>query len=48
MEFLHSRLIRRDGRAFDANADPFDCFGGIDRNLIAGLVTLRDAEVVVK
>ena len=48
VEFLHPRLVRRDGGAFDADADLLDRFGRFHRDPVAGLVALRNAEVVVE
>ena len=48
VEFLHARFVRRDGGAFDRDADLFGGFGGIDRDLVARLVALFDAEVEIE
>jgi hypothetical protein len=48
VEFLHPRLVRRDGRAFDRDADLLGRFRGIDRDLIASLVALLDAEIEIQ
>jgi hypothetical protein len=48
VELLHPRLVRRDGGAFDADADPLDGFGGLDRDAVARLVALLNAEVVIE
>jgi len=46
-EFLHPAFIRRDGGAFDADADLLDGVGGIDRDLVVGLVAVFHAEVEI-
>ena len=46
-EFFDARLVRRDRRAFDANAVLQDRIGGIDRHLIVSTVTLFHAQVVI-
>src|SRR5215211_1221669 len=46
-EFLDARLIGRDRGALDADAVLLDRVGGVDRDLVLGLVALLDAEVVV-
>ncbi len=48
LELLHPRLVGRDGRAFDGDADPLGRFRGVDRDLVAGLVALLDAEVEIE
>ncbi len=47
IEFLHARFVRRDGRALHADAVLLDGVGGVDGDLIAGLVAAFDAEIVV-
>ena len=47
IEFLHPSLVRRDGGAFDRDADLLGRFGGVDRDLVARLVALLDAEIEV-
>lgn len=42
-EFLHSRLVGGDGGAFDTNSILFDSFGGIDGDLVIGLVAVFQA-----
>jgi hypothetical protein len=46
-ELLHPRLVRRDGRALDADAVLLDRVGGVDRDLVVGLVAVLDPEVVI-
>ena len=46
-EFLHPRLVRGDGGAFDADADLLDGVGGIDRDLVVGLVAVFHPEVEI-
>jgi hypothetical protein len=43
-EFLDARFVGRDGRAFDADAVLLDGVGGIDGDLVVGLVAFFDAE----
>ena len=38
----------RDGGAFDADADPLDRLGRLDRDLVLGLVAVLDAEVEIE
>ena len=47
VEFLHARFVRRDGGAFDRDADLLGRFGGVDGDLVAGLVALLDAEIEI-
>ncbi len=47
IEFLHPRLVGRDGRAFDADAAGLDRLGGVDRHLVVGRVAMFDAEVEI-
>ncbi len=47
VEFLHPRLVRRDGGAFDADAVLLDGVGGVDGDLVVGLVAVFHAEVEV-
>ena len=46
-EFLHATLVRRDGGALDGDAVLLGGVGGVDGDLVAGLVAALDAEVVV-
>ena len=48
IEFLHARLVGRDGGAFDADADLLVHFGRVDGDLVVGLVAFLDAEVVIE
>jgi hypothetical protein len=43
VEFLHTSFIRSDGGALDTNSILLDSLGGIDSNLIIGLVTIFKA-----
>src|SRR4029434_3372554 len=36
LDLLHPRLVGRDGRAFDGDADPLGRLRGVDRDLVAG------------
>ena len=47
-EFLHAALVGRDGGAFDRDADLLGLVGGVDGDLVVGLVALLDAEVVIE
>ena len=47
LELFDARLVRRDGRALDADAVLLGGVGGIDGHLVVGLVAILDAEVVV-
>jgi hypothetical protein len=46
-EFLNPLLVRRDRRAFDADAMLLDRLCRLDGDPILGLVALLDAEVVI-
>ena len=48
VELLHPRLVGRDGRAFDGDADPLGRLRRVDRDLVAGLVALLHAEVEIQ
>jgi len=47
VKFLHPCLVRGDGGAFDADADLLDGIGGIDRDLIVGLVAVFHSEIEI-
>ena len=47
VELLDAGLVGGDGRAFDAHAVLLDGVGGVDGDLVVGLVAVLDAEVVV-
>jgi hypothetical protein len=47
LELLHTLLIWSDGRALDTNRVLLDSLGSIDGDLIVGLVTVWQAEIVV-
>ena len=47
MELFDPRLVRRDGRAFDANAGGLDRMRRVDRDLVVGRVAILDREIVV-
>ena len=47
VELFDARLVRRDGRALDGDAVLLGGVGGVDRDLVVGLVAVLDAEVVV-
>ena len=47
-EFLHPRLVGRDGGAFDGDADLFRLLGGLDGDPVIGAVAFLDPEIVVK
>lgn len=46
-ELLNSSLIRRDGRALDADLALPDGLGSLDGDLVVGLVAVLDAQVEV-
>ena len=46
-EFLHPGFVRGDGGAFDADAVLLDGFGGVDGDLVVGLVAVFHPEVVI-
>ena len=46
-EFLHPGLVGGDGGAFDADADLLDGVGGVDRDLVVGLVAVFHSEVEI-
>ena len=48
VEFLDPRLVRRDRRAFDADAMLLDRIGRIDRDLVVGRVAILDRQVVIE
>ena len=48
IEFFDARLVGRDSRALDRDADLFGHLGRIDRDLVVGLVAIFDAEVVIE
>ncbi len=48
IELLHPAFVGGDGGAFHADADLFDLVGGVDRDLVVGLVALLDAQVVIQ
>ena len=45
LEFLHSGLIRSDGRALDSDVVLQDGLGGVDRDLVVGLTTRETTSV---
>src|SRR6185369_13019446 len=47
LELFDARLVWRDGRALDGNAVLLAGIGGVDRDLVVGLVAILHAEVVV-
>ena len=47
LELLHSRLIRSDRRTLDAHTVLLDRLRRIERDLVVGLITVRQAQVVV-
>ena len=48
VELLHPAFVRRDGRAFHRDADLLGLLGGVDGDLVVGLVALLDAEIVIE
>ena len=46
-EFLHPAFVRGDGGAFDADADLLDGVGGVDGDLIVGLVAVLHPQVEI-
>lgn len=47
LEFLNTGLIGRDGGALDSNAILLGSLGGVNGDLVVGLVTVFQAQVVV-
>ena len=47
-ELLHPRFVRGDGGAFDADAELLDGVGGVDGDLVVGLVAVFDAEIEIE
>ena len=47
VEFLHAGLVWGDGGALHAHRVLLDCLGGIERDLVIGLVSVGQAQVVV-
>src|ERR1700722_14239529 len=47
MELFDPRLVRGDGRAFDADAGGLDRMRRVDRDLVVGRVAILDREIVV-
>jgi hypothetical protein len=47
LELLHSRFVRGDGGALDSDGVLLDSLGGIESDLVIGLVTVRQAQIVV-
>ena len=47
IEFLHPRLVRRDGRALHADAVLLDRVGAVDGHLVGGRVAMLNAKVVI-
>ncbi len=47
-EFLDALFVRRDRRAFHADADFLDLFGRVDGDLIFGAITFFDTQIVVQ
>jgi hypothetical protein len=45
---LHAAFVRRDGGALHRDADLPGLVGGVDGDLVVGLVALLDAEIVVE
>jgi hypothetical protein len=46
-KFFNAAFIRRDRRAFDANTIFFNRFGEIDGDLVIGLITFFNAEILI-
>jgi len=44
-ELLHPRLVRGDGRAFDADAALLDGVGSVDGHLVFGSVAVLDGKI---
>lgn len=47
LELLYTLLVWGNGCALDANRVLFDSLGGIERDLVVGLITVWQAQVVV-
>lgn len=47
LELLHTSLIWGDGGALDTDGVLLDSLGGIDGNLVVGLVTVLESQIVV-
>ena len=47
LEFLHTGLIGGDGGALDTNLVLLDSLGGINGDLVVGLVAVLEAEIIV-
>lgn len=47
LKFFNTRLVGRDGGAFDTNRVLLDRLGSINGNLIVCLVTVLEAQIVV-
>jgi hypothetical protein len=47
LEFLDSLLVGCDGGALDTNRVLLDGLGGIEGDLVVGLITVGQAEIVV-
>ena len=47
VELLYTSLIRSDGGALDTNSILLDSLGGIDGDLVVGLITVLETEIVV-
>ena len=46
-ELFYARLVGRDRRAFDADAELLDRVGGVDRHLVGGGVAILDRQIVI-